>query len=736
MPDSTMSTKETKEPREPKEPEKPRESKDSKEPKHRVDALRQPQRKDSFTSVLTYLQGRSLPPKASSTTSSTLAQSPPAATAQALSKPRRHSHSTDVKKKARKNSTILRTSPIAYLAGIQEDSGTKTKTSKTPEGNPKTTRSGSSEKLNKTPRDAGDMRKKKSQSQLAAGAQDIKPKSPPPPMPKSILRVASPDGTRPPPRHIRSLSASAAIPSPGELANITGLTPICGEDPDNAPSDSGSASQPSSPVVRPLSPGATVRFAKATIHRVDVGPGRRFAPVKRRSKSTVTYLSPLDPVSQQNTPKLGIQSPTKLRRHQENQAAMGRYWQRTEEEEAQWRAEAERRAAQEAERYRAEPPRPPGTPAPTSGTPGSPIVAGSENVKTQETSLDEILPTAGGLPTPLDSIPLFGKVESFARSDADDKLETVEAEDSDDSDADSDGGASTALDDGEGDEVSGKTAEEKRETSPPTGSGQTKVVEDGKTAQQESEMGPERSSAVKTAAEKIAVKSATILPASAPHNPGMNNATSKQAEPLAPNPKVEPKSGILAGDSAMVGTHKPATKVVATAAISKAETPPAQAKQQPPVAIQTAISTSPPATGAAPAKPTPLANPTVKNIMTGVTPALLLKSPAPLNTAHAATPAAISHKQHLTLSPSTSSAFHAKDRPLSPSPTSPRPMSPRPMSPGAMSPRPSSPLPTLRHKPTMASMALGPIQGNHLHLSGRRSRRYSIGADHKQEIVA
>ncbi|SPQ20989.1 fb76c483-83b0-411c-9bcb-fd5f68acd94d [Thermothielavioides terrestris] len=112
-----------------------------------------------------------------------------------------------------------------------------------------------------------------------------------------------------------------------------------------------------------MSPGATVRFAKATIHRVEVGPGRRFLPVKRKSKSTLTYISPLDPGSQKSAPKTMLQNPTKLRRHQENQAAMGRYWLRTEEEEAQWRAEAERRAAEEAERYRNEPASPPAAPS-------------------------------------------------------------------------------------------------------------------------------------------------------------------------------------------------------------------------------------------------------------------------------------------------------------------------------------------------------------------------------------
>ena len=171
-------------------------------------------------------------------------------------------------------------------------------------------------------------------------------------MPKSILRVSSPDGYRRPRQFVS--------PETGE--------PITS--PDLSPSSSrpGSPSPPASPSIpRPMSPGTTVRFAKATIHRVEViGPGRRLLPVKRKSKSTLTYISPLDPGAPQQQkkgggspnlllPKTTLQSPTKLRRHQENQAAMGRYWLRTEEEEAQWRAEAERRAREEAERYRNEP---------------------------------------------------------------------------------------------------------------------------------------------------------------------------------------------------------------------------------------------------------------------------------------------------------------------------------------------------------------------------------------------
>ncbi|KAK1760590.1 hypothetical protein QBC47DRAFT_355759 [Echria macrotheca] len=416
-----MSTKETKEP---------------KEPKHRPEALRLPQRKDSLTQVLTYIQGKTIPPKAASTVSSASTQSAPASPAQGLSKPRRHSHGPDVKKKARTTSTTLRRFSFTNLTGIMEETGAKTKNPKASEGTPgnKNAKSGSSEKVNKT-------NTSKSQAPSADKSQEKVPSSPPP-MPKSILRVASPDAARPPPRHIRSYSTSAASPGADAAAlSPIGLTPLTPTDSSLDPlaAESGTLSQPTSPVFRPLSPGATVRFAKATIHRVDVGPGRRFAPVKRRSKSTMTYIAPLDPVS--NVPKFSLQSPTKLRRHQENQAAMGRYWLRTEEEEAQMRAEAERRAAEEAERYRAEP--------------SSPI-ASADPPKPSWAERLAALDKLGSL----DGIPLLDKTEVPAKSDAEDKLETVEASESDDSDAESDGGASTMMDkeeDVEGVEPEGKS---------------------------------------------------------------------------------------------------------------------------------------------------------------------------------------------------------------------------------------------------------------------------------------
>jgi hypothetical protein len=165
-----------------------------------------------------------------------------------------------------------------------------------------------------------------------------------------------------------------------------------------------------------MSPGATVRFAKATIHRVEVGPGRRFLPVKRKSKSTLTYISPLDPGAQKSAPKTMLQSPTKLRRHQENQAAMGRYWLRTEEEEARERAEAERRAEEEAERYRNEPASPP-------PTGGAPLGAASEKEAVGEGGKSTLVDKVAGIDklSLLDSGPALDKVEEeLAESESED----------------------------------------------------------------------------------------------------------------------------------------------------------------------------------------------------------------------------------------------------------------------------------------------------------------------------
>ncbi|KAL2261911.1 hypothetical protein VTK26DRAFT_3004 [Humicola hyalothermophila] len=330
-------------------------SKDIKDQKHKPEGLRQPHRKDSLSSILSWTALQRIPPPRSPTAPSSTTQ-PHQATpsnGNSASRPRSNSHSavTDVKKKARRGSTTFRRLSLSIVAATQEGPGTKTRHAKTPPMSQDPKATAGTSKTGKNASASPEKASKKMTQNRPPQAPPYQPRPPgsPVPMPKSILRVSSPDGYKRP--------RSFVNPETGE-SNSPGLPPLS---PLLSPSsqDSPPGSAPGSPIHRPLSPGATVRFAKATIHRVEVGPGRRFLPVKRKSKSTLTYISPLDPGTQKGAPKTMFQSPTKMRRHQENQAAMGRYWLRTEEEEAQWRADAERRAAEEAERYRNEPSSPP-----------------------------------------------------------------------------------------------------------------------------------------------------------------------------------------------------------------------------------------------------------------------------------------------------------------------------------------------------------------------------------------
>lgn len=481
----------------------------------------------------------------------------------------------------------------------------------------------------------------------------------------------------------------------------------------------------------------------------------------------MTYMAPLDPVSQQIAPKVTLQSPTKLRRHQENQAAMGRYWLRTEEEEAQWRADAERRAAEEAERYRAEPTRPPGTPAPAPDAEESASATEANGPEPPMTSFGERLAAIDKLP-PLGSVPLLDKLAAFAKSDADDKLETIEADDTDDSDAESDGGASTAPEDEAEDTGQGKITDDKpvsEKTEPATvpvlagtgAIGGAVLCSEGETGQPrkgqawESEMGTEKPVAGDIAAENIAVKPATIPP-----NTNTNNNT---------------KGASVAAPSSLV-TAKPATKTtvapeeVQSAAPKpqqlKAEMPQAQPKQPPAPATQattttqvakdvptssaTATSSEVPATPPA-TPPATLVEPDTPRAGVSAAGAGSPLTPQPLQTTTTVSAGAPPQASTIVAPRATTSIPAVTKQHLVPLSTEKtlavasvreRPLSPRPLSPRPLSPRPSSPLPTLRHKKSMASMGMvlgGPAGTNHLHLSGRRNRRYSIG-DHTQEITA
>ncbi|KAK4150977.1 hypothetical protein C8A00DRAFT_45734 [Chaetomidium leptoderma] len=348
-------------------------SKDAKDSKHKPDGPRQPQRKDSLSSVLSWaaLQGKITASK--TPTASSSSPQPPQVFPGNATRPRRHSHSvsTDTKTKARRGSTAFRRLSFSISATIQDGASTKTRHAKTPPmtpdpkavpGTSRASKNGSSEKVNKPTSDTPDG--KNTAPVRPHSAQD-KPRTPgsPIPLPKSILRISSPDGYRRPKQFVNPETGEPASPS------LPPSSPVFGTlSPDSPP-----GSPPMSPIPRPMSPGATVRFAKATIHRVEVGPGRRFLPVKRKSKSTLTYIAPLDPGTQKSAPRTMLQSPTKMRRHQENQAAMGRYWLRTEEEEAQWRADAARRAEEEAERYRNEPASSPSPPPSPSGAAKGPV---------------------------------------------------------------------------------------------------------------------------------------------------------------------------------------------------------------------------------------------------------------------------------------------------------------------------------------------------------------------------
>jgi hypothetical protein len=451
---------------------------------------------------------------------------------------------------------------------------------------------------------------------------------------------------------------------------------------------------------------------------------------------------------------------------------MGRYWLRTEEEEAQFRAELERRAAEEAERYRAEPSSPPSSAVPAP----SPLeTASSLQIRApepQRASWAERLAATDRL-SPLNTIPLLDKLESFAKSDADDKLETVEADDSDDSDAQSDGGASTALGD-ESEEGAVGTSEENlvQETcggarlrpvgGPAEPASDPENANPPATAQASEEAGRSETGENKSTREAVPVP----LPAEA-GVVAVSWLPAAKAGPERPTPKLRGDS--TAANTAMSKPESETTQGAASSAVPfgsveaagpaaqktdsaeakcqllEAETPLAQ-REDPLTTVAAPVTASVLVANAAPAGAGAKAG-IVKG--TGATSATAL----PLNLP--ATNINNNHNPHSSqiATPTTTSTPSdlSKGKPIS--------SVLRPTSPVL---RPTSP--ALRHKKTMASMASisaavtatvtattlasmpaviavpppptssPPPKANHLHLSGRRTRRY-IG-DHKQEIMA
>jgi hypothetical protein len=108
-----------------------------------------------------------------------------------------------------------------------------------------------------------------------------------------------------------------------------------------------------------------VRFGVETTHKIEVDPGRHLRPLSSANFGTRSGLSYLgasaDPKkADKAVVKVVVKFPegkigTKLRRRRQRQAAVARYWLRTEEEEAAERAKATLRAEKEAAKYRQEP---------------------------------------------------------------------------------------------------------------------------------------------------------------------------------------------------------------------------------------------------------------------------------------------------------------------------------------------------------------------------------------------
>ena len=156
-------------------------SKEHKEPKHhRPDGPRQPQRKDSLSSVLSWagLQARGISPRTHSTlsTSSEPSTSPPS-TAQSIAKSRRHSYgANEIKPKARKGPNTSRRISFSISSGPDEGTDTKTKLSKAPpaslhtkaqDNNDNKAKTGSTDKVNKSSQESVEITKKDSSKQPA-----------------------------------------------------------------------------------------------------------------------------------------------------------------------------------------------------------------------------------------------------------------------------------------------------------------------------------------------------------------------------------------------------------------------------------------------------------------------------------------------------------------------------------------------------------------------------------------
>ncbi|KAL1876578.1 hypothetical protein VTK73DRAFT_9242 [Phialemonium thermophilum] len=141
----------------------------------------------------------------------------------------------------------------------------------------------------------------------------------------------------------------------------------------------------------------SVRFGGTTVHHVEIGPGRHLHPITRghRTRSGLSYINaPAEKKGNKVVVKFPPGKEGKLRRHRERQAAMARYWLRTEQEEAEWRAEATRAAEREALEYCKEPASPLHGTAPLS--PGADIGKAGEPLSSLAPAQTASEPSAAG----------------------------------------------------------------------------------------------------------------------------------------------------------------------------------------------------------------------------------------------------------------------------------------------------------------------------------------------------
>lgn len=167
-----------------------------------------------------------------------------------------------------------------------------------------------------------------------------------------------------------STASRAQTPTSEHLARLGPLAnfiPVSTPNPLHPPLRPPSPLPPPTTITLSKSPknATKVKFGDTTIHTVAVHPGWHLKPIgpKRfKTRSGLSYIyAPADPLAAKKKRVIvefpviglgkGMVGAVKLRRHKERQAAMARYWLRTEKEEQAEREEMRRRAEGSVRRY-------------------------------------------------------------------------------------------------------------------------------------------------------------------------------------------------------------------------------------------------------------------------------------------------------------------------------------------------------------------------------------------------